>query len=214
VKPPLSAIPPQIASLADYEAYARERVADDAWAYLNSGGADGATARENQAAYQRIRLRPRVLRPLRDGHTRLTLHGLEYDHPIFIAPTAYHQLAHAEGERATALAAAATRTPMVMSAQSGTRIEDISASAQPPVLWFQLYAQPRREDTLTLARRAQACGAKALMLTVDAQAFVFPAIFPPSTWRDLRPPRCVRHIPAAARCSIPGCWMPLQPGMT
>ena len=168
MKPPLSIIPPQIASVADYEAYARERVADDAWAYLNSGGADGATARENVAAYSRIRLRPRVLRPLRDGHTRFTLHGQEYDHPVFIAPTAYHQLAHTDGERATALAAAATRTPMVMSAQSGTRIEDISASAQPPLLWFQLYAQARREDTLALAKRAQACGARALMLTVDA----------------------------------------------
>src|SRR5690606_27803153 len=66
------------------------------------------------------------------------------------------------------LAAAATHTPMVVSAQSGTQIEELAQSAHPPQLWFQLYPQASRDDTLALARRAQAAGARALMLTVDA----------------------------------------------
>ncbi len=167
-QPPLTAIPPYIVCAADYEASARERVEPGAWAYLNSAGADGLTAQENLAAFSRLSLRSRVLRPLHDAGTHLTLHGATYDHPIFIAPTAYHALAHPDGERATALAAAATHTAMVLSAQSGTSIETLAQAAHAPALWFQLYAQARREDTLALARRAQAAGARALMLTVDA----------------------------------------------
>src|SRR5690606_27904042 len=94
--------------------------------------------------------------------------GQALAHPLLIAPSAWHGLVHPEGERATALAAAATGTPLVLSAQSGTAIEDLAAMAPAPLLWFQLYAQARREDTLALAGRALRAGARALVLTVDA----------------------------------------------
>lgn len=166
--PPLAFVPSQIVSAADYEAHAREQLDPAIWAYLNSGGADGLTAQANQSAFTDLRLRSRVLQSMQGAHTRLTLHGHTYEHPVFIAPTAYHGLVHPDAESATALAAAATHTPLVLSAQSGTAIESLAQHEHAPVLWFQLYAQATRSDTLALARRAQAAGARALMLTVDA----------------------------------------------
>src|SRR5690606_4976804 len=82
--------------------------------------------------------------------------------------TAFQALAHPEGEHATAMAAAATGTAMVLSMQSGTSIEALQRAATPPLLWFQLYAQAQRQDTLALAHRALNAGARALVLTVDA----------------------------------------------
>lgn len=152
----------------DYSKLAHARLDPAVWAWLESGGADGITARDNHAAFEAIRLHSRVLRPMKDAHTRLELHGHTLAHPILIAPSAWHALVHPDGERATALAAAATSTPLVLSAQSGTAIEELAALAPAPALWFQLYAQVRRDDTLALATRALRAGARALVMTVDA----------------------------------------------
>lgn len=152
----------------DYAERARARLDPAVWAWLESGGADERTARANLDAWPALRLRGRVLRPLAGAHTRIDLHGQRLAHPILIAPTAWHGLVHQDGETATALAAAATGTPYVLSAQSGTAIETLAALTEPPPLWFQLYAQVRREDTLALATRALRAGALALVLTVDA----------------------------------------------
>lgn len=165
--PPLDRIPPELASLSDYEAFARARVDPAVWAYLNAGAGDEWTMRENAAAFARLPLRSRVLRALRDGSTATHLLGLDLESPILIAPTAYHRLAHHDGEIATALAAGATGTCMVVSTQASLTIEDIAGAATAP-LWFQLYLQPDRDFTLALVRRAEAAGYHALVVTVDA----------------------------------------------
>jgi 4-hydroxymandelate oxidase len=46
----------------DYERLARERLSPGAWAYYSSGSGDEVTLREERAAFERLRLLPRVLR--------------------------------------------------------------------------------------------------------------------------------------------------------
>ncbi|MFY7837378.1 MAG: alpha-hydroxy acid oxidase [Novosphingobium sp.] len=165
--PQLTQIPPQIAALGDYEGYARERVEPGAWAYINGGAGDEWTLRENVAAFTRLPLRTRVLRPMKGASTALTLFGCDMAAPILIAPMAFHGLVHPDGEAATALAAAATGTTLVVSTQAGQPIEHI-ASAAPGAPWFQLYIQPDGAFTESLVARAEAAGYRALVLTVDA----------------------------------------------
>ncbi|MCW1887555.1 alpha-hydroxy-acid oxidizing protein [Luteolibacter flavescens] len=165
--PPLETIPPEIASVEDYEALARERLPASVWAYLNGGSADELAMRANREALLRIKVLPRLLRPMQGAHTRLTLLGTELAHPVIIAPTAFHRMFHPEGELATALGAAATESPMVVSTSATHTLEDIAATSRTP-LWFQLYIQPDREFTIALAQRAEAAGYKALVLTADA----------------------------------------------
>lgn len=165
---PPPSIPSEIAAVTDYCELARARIDPAIWAYLDSGGADEHTLAANLNAFSKISLQNRGLQDMRGAHTRLTLFDHPYDHPILIAPTAYHRLAHTEGEWASALGAAATGTPMVVSAQASVHLADLAAASQAPPLWFQLYAQYRREDTLALIRRAEAAGCHALVLTVDA----------------------------------------------
>jgi len=167
LKPPLDRIPPAIASVADYEALARERVEEGIWAYLDGAAADGLTHADNLAAFRRVGLVSRVLADLRGGHTRLELFGTPLDHPVLVAPTALQKLAHPDGEIAVAVAAAAVGGGMVVSTQASTMLEDIAAAA-PGRLWFQLYLQADRAFTLGLVRRAEAAGYRALVLTVDA----------------------------------------------
>lgn len=164
---PLQQIPADIAAVGDYQAYARERMSEQAWAYMAGGAADELTLQDNRQAFDRLRLRSRVLQDLRGGNTRLRLFGQDYEHPIFVAPVAYQKLAHADGELACVLGASALRAGMVVSTQASIELETIAAQAQTP-LWFQLYIQPDRDFTAALVRRAEAAGYRALVLTVDA----------------------------------------------
>ena len=95
---------PTPATLGDYAEAARHALDDAAWAFFEGGAADEITLRENIAAWQRLSLWPRVLRPLAGGHTRVTLAGRELAHPILLAPVAHQKLAHPDGEWASALA--------------------------------------------------------------------------------------------------------------
>lgn len=160
-------IPADVVALCDYERTARERLPGMVSAWLDGGAADGLTHAENLTAWRRIRLQGRVLTDLRGASTGLTLFGQAMDHPLILAPVAYHHLAHPEGESATALGAAATGTVMTVSTLASTRIEDLGAGAPGP-LWFQLYVQAQRYDTESLIARAEAAGCRALMVTVDA----------------------------------------------
>jgi len=160
-------IPADVVALCDYARVARERLPQMVSAWLDGGAADGSTHAENLAAWSRIRLQGRVLADMRGASTGLTLFGQAMEHPLILAPVAYHHLAHPRGEAETALGAAATGTVMTVSTLASTRIEDVAQGGQAP-LWFQLYMQARREDSAALAVRAEAAGCRAIMVTVDA----------------------------------------------
>ena len=152
--------------LADYEPLAKATMSLAAWEYVNAAAADGITDRWNKEAYQKIRLKPRVLMDAAGLDTRVTLFGREHDFPILLAPTSSQTLTHPEGELATARGAAAAGAAMVLSSFSSKSLEDVAAVATSE-LWFQLYAQKDHGFTKSLVQRAEAGGYKALCLTVD-----------------------------------------------
>ncbi len=165
-------IPSDIVALADYEAHAQQALDANAWAYVSGGAADEITHRANREAWQALRLRPRVLRELAGGHTRVELLGRTLAHPLLLAPVAHQRLVHPDGELASAHAAAAQEAGLVLSLQSSVRLEDIAqavvaAPGRGP-LWLQLYLQPDRGATRALLQRAEAAGYEAIVLTVDA----------------------------------------------
>ncbi|RQO60454.1 alpha-hydroxy-acid oxidizing enzyme [Paucibacter sp. KBW04] len=168
----LQSIPEGVVNLADFEPHAQAAMRPQDWAYLNGGAADEITLRANRAAWDRLGLRPRVLRDLSGGHTRVRLLGRELAQPVLLAPIAYQQLAHADGELASAYAAAAQGAGMVLSAQSSVAMEPVArVFANEPgsgPLWFQLYWRDDRGFMRELLQRIEQAGFEALVLTVDA----------------------------------------------
>src|SRR3954470_12680601 len=86
--------PAPLLTLEDYERAARERVDPVAWEYIASGAADEISLRWNVDAYRSVRLMPRQMRDVSTLDTSVRLLGTRLSHPILLAPTACHRLAH------------------------------------------------------------------------------------------------------------------------
>jgi 4-hydroxymandelate oxidase len=154
-------------NLRELEELARERLTPLAYDYYASGAHDETTLRENVAAWAHVPLHYRVLVDVSARDTTTSVLGMPVAMPILVAPTAFHKLACVDGELATARAAGRAGTVMILSSLSNTRVEEVCAAATGPV-WFQLYVYRDRGATAALVARAEAAGARALVLTVDA----------------------------------------------
>lgn len=157
-------------NLADYEQQAQQQLEPTIWHYLQDGCGAGLTLEANRRAYATRPLMPRPLVDVRGGHTQTQLFGQTLEHPILLAPIAYQRLFHPDGECASALAAAAQGTTMLVSSLASQSLESIAqaslSAGQAP--WFQLYWQGERARTLRLAQRAIQAGYAVMVLTVDA----------------------------------------------
>jgi 4-hydroxymandelate oxidase len=156
--------------LQEFEERARDVLPQMVYDYYAGGAHDEITLRQNRRAFERLVLRYRVLRDVSRRSLVATILGQEHSMPVVIAPTAFHRLAHPEGEVATARAAARADVVMTLSTLSTRSIEDVSEAAGGR-LWFQLYVYRDREATRELVQRAEAAGARALVLTADAQVW-------------------------------------------
>src|SRR5579859_1160146 len=121
--------------------------------FIAGGAEDERTVAANRAAFARRALRNRVLVDVTRRDLRTRLLGLELPHPIVLAPTALHRVAHPDGERATACGAAAAGALYTVSTATSTRLEDIAAVSAGP-RWFQLYHLGKREASEELIRLA------------------------------------------------------------
>jgi 4-hydroxymandelate oxidase len=155
----------------DYENNAKEVLPQTTWDYYSSGAWDEVTLQDNLAAFQRFKLRPRMLVDVSHRNLQTTILGQPIEFPVLIAPTAFHCLAHPEGELATAKAANQAGTMMILSTLSTKSLEEVSGirTALNPNIGqiFQLYIHRDRELTRSLVERAYAAGFCAICLTVD-----------------------------------------------
>lgn len=157
----------EVLNLHELERLASARLPKMAWDYYASGADDERCITRNVDAYERVRLHYRVLVDVAQRSLATTVLGEQLAMPIAVAPTAFHKLAHRDGELASVRAAGDAGTLFILSTLSNTRIEEVVAAATGPV-WFQLYVYRDRSATEALVRRVEAAGARALVLTVDA----------------------------------------------
>lgn len=152
-------------NLIDAEAIARQRLPQTVFDYYRSGAWDEISLARNREAYRELEIHPRVLVDVTERDCSTTLLGSRTSMPILAAPTAFHRLAHPDGEAATARALASVGAIMVLSSLSTTTVEDVTAAGGS--VWFQLYANRDRGITRALVDRVVAAGCSAVMVTAD-----------------------------------------------
>ncbi|CAF0974386.1 unnamed protein product [Adineta steineri] len=176
-------------NIEDYHQRAKEKLSQMAYDYYSSGSDDQITLTDNQEAFRRIKLLPKILIDVSENlttnsiscKTQILNSTTTIPFPFIIAPTAFHRLANDEhGELATVRAAVACSTIMCVSTMATIHMEAIANEHQRYIkekflqsqsqLWYQLYVFQSRQFTQRLIEQAERCGYKALVLTVDSCA--------------------------------------------
>ncbi len=156
----------ELINLDDFEQAALPRLPAGVRGYYAGGAGDEQTLAANRRAWSDWDVHYRVLRDVSDRSLSTRLLGRTLDWPVLIAPTACQRMAHDDGELATARAATATGTPMILSTLANHGVDAVAPVARAG-LWFQLYVYRDRAVTRELVARARAAGCRALVLTVD-----------------------------------------------
>jgi 4-hydroxymandelate oxidase len=159
-----------IRRLADFELAAAERMGRAEYEYVAGGADDEVTLAENEAAFRRLRLRPRVLVDVSTVDPATTLLGTVTSIPAAVAPVAFQHFAHPDAELATARAASRAGALLCLSTMSSRSLEDVAdaadAAGEGP-RWFQLYVHRDRARSEELVSRAAAAGYRAIVVTAD-----------------------------------------------
>ncbi|HXG27078.1 MAG TPA: alpha-hydroxy acid oxidase [Candidatus Binatia bacterium] len=157
----------RVVNLADFEPFARQRMAGPAFDYVAGGAWDEITLRESVEAWRRVRFVPRVLRDLGRIDATGAFLGRRSELPIAIAPMAVQGLAHPGAEAEMLTGAAAAGIPYCLSTTSSLPLEEVAAAAPDAERWFQLYLVGGLRYSRGLVERAERAGYRALVVTVD-----------------------------------------------
>ncbi len=149
----------------DYEQAAAETMPETFYEYYAGGVADNLTLNENRAAFDRLKLLPRIFRDVSNISLETEIMGVKRPSPFLIAPAAMHKLGHPDGELATARAAHSLGVPQILSTLSSVAVEEVTAVGHS--VWFQLYIFRDRAWSQEIVQRAVAAGCEALVVTVD-----------------------------------------------
>jgi lactate 2-monooxygenase len=151
----------------DWEARAEAALDPQAFGYIAGGAGAELTMRANREAFERRRLRPRMLTGNTERDLSVEVLGTRSPAPFFLAPIGVLSIAHAEGELAAARAAAAERIPFILSSAASHSIEEIAEAMGDAPRWFQLYWINDRDVAASFVERAAANGYGAIVVTLD-----------------------------------------------
>lgn len=137
----------------------------DIYGYFCRGAGAGVSAAEASEAWDRLRLRPHVLRDVSSCDTSTTVLGTSVATPVLVAPSTLQRRADPEGEAATARGVARAGSLLAVTSNTAVPFSALPASGAP--WWVQVYVARDRSLTVEVLQRAKAAGARAVVLTAD-----------------------------------------------
>ncbi|GAB3587550.1 alpha-hydroxy-acid oxidizing protein [Calidifontibacter terrae] len=135
--------------------------------YVETGAGLGSTMTANRAAFDRHRIVPRMLRDVSQRDQSIELFGVRHPSPFLTCPIGVLEMAHRDADLAVARAARAAQVPMIISSQASEPMEQIAAELGDHERWFQLYWSNQPAVVESFVRRAEAIGARAIVVTLD-----------------------------------------------
>jgi lactate 2-monooxygenase len=151
----------------EWEERARETLAQGPFDYVAGGAGSESTVRANREAFERRRLRPRMLTGNVERDLSVEVLGLRSPAPFLLGPVGVLSIVHPEAELGVVRASKATGVPLVLSSAASSSLEDVAAELGEAQRWFQLYWWGDRELAGSLVDRASAAGYGAIVVTLD-----------------------------------------------
>jgi 4-hydroxymandelate oxidase len=158
--------PEKATNVFQFERFIQKKLSTDVFDYIQGGADDGKTVQANRTAFDELQIRVRRLIDVSKVDTSVEIFGEKWHSPIVLSPVGFQGMVHAEGEIASARAAAARKHLLIVSTLSTFPIVEI-AKANPQTMWFQFYPTSDRGVSKELLNRANAAGCPVIVLTVD-----------------------------------------------
>ena len=153
-------------NIHDLREMAKKRLPKWLFEFVDRGTEDEIAIRNNRAAFERIKLRTRILVDVSKRSQEITLFGRKHGMPIGIAPTGAAGMLCYKGELELARAAKAANIPFTVATLATSSLEDI-AKIVGGTLWFQLQMFADVRLSYKMVERAKNSGYEALLVTVD-----------------------------------------------
>ena len=157
-------IPTDAASL---KRRARKAMSRTAWAYVAGGAGEVRTMRHNREAFERWRIVPRMLHGVTERDLSTSIVGTQMSSPILLAPIGAASVVTPDSDLIIAKGAATAGTPYVISSQGCNPMEQTAAAMGSTPFWYQLYWSTDEALVDSMIKRAENCGAQALVVTLD-----------------------------------------------
>src|SRR5271168_4412598 len=113
-------------SLSLLEQKVKEMLSPPAFDYVAGGAGGEDTVRANREAFRRWRIVPRMLRDVSQRDLSVELFGMQVPSPVILGPVGVQGILHAEGEVASARAAASLGLPFTLSTAASRTIEEVA----------------------------------------------------------------------------------------
>jgi (S)-mandelate dehydrogenase len=152
-------------NIEDLRALARRRLPRAIFDFFDGGAEDEVTLRENRAAFERVKLLPKVLVNVAEVDTTTPIFGSHSKLPLAISATGGIGAGRPGADVMLARTAKSFGIPYTLATPATASIETIAEVGGR--LWFQLYVVRDREFREKLISRAKAAGFEALLVTVD-----------------------------------------------
>src|ERR1700692_2401405 len=152
-------------ALDDFEPVARRRLPKFLYGYIAGGAESDAAVRDNRQAFEEYGFVPRVLNDVSGREQTTKLCGKTYAAPFGIPPMGSAALCAYRGDVVLTRAAAAMNVPMILSASSLIRLEDVRR--ENPAAWYQAYLAGDVARIEPLVDRVADAGYDTFVVTAD-----------------------------------------------
>jgi L-lactate dehydrogenase (cytochrome) len=166
-KPALETLPRRVRgvlALKDFEDVARRFLPRSVFGFIAGAAESDSALRDNFDSLAEWAFLPRYLANVSGRSQSTALFGKTYAAPFGISPMGASALAAYRGDLVLARAARAAGVPMIMSASSLIRMEEVQAAG---CSWYQAYQPGEPERIRRLLDRVEVAGFDTFVLTVD-----------------------------------------------
>ncbi|MBK7811729.1 MAG: alpha-hydroxy-acid oxidizing protein [Saprospiraceae bacterium] len=149
------------------ELQASKILSKNAFGYIATGAGQEEGIFNNQKAFSSWNIIPSIASGIQNLDTKRQILGLDLPWPMMFAPIGVLDLARPKGDLLLAKASVESQIPMIISNQASTSMEEVAKALTSQNFWFQLYFSKSKELVRNFVQRAEACGAKGIILTLD-----------------------------------------------
>jgi heme/flavin dehydrogenase (mycofactocin system) len=143
---------------------AQKRLPKSVYGALIGGSEKGLSSMDNLDSFDQLGFAPHVAGLSNERQMTTVVMGQSVSMPVLISPTGV-QAVHPLGEVAVARAAESRGVAMGLSSFASCSIEDVCGASNQ--VFFQMYWSGNRDTMVQRVARAQAAGAKGIILTLD-----------------------------------------------